>query len=171
MTESGLDNILLDRLEQFLSGSGRGWCFLARHPRNPPGEEAECLDLLFFHRELRCLVAVDLKLGDLLPEHVRQMHSHLGHLSQYLAHPHENVPIGIVLCTGRESEVVRFVIPSDDAHFVTHCQRALPCATDLRQWLREQRERVGQSAALQYRKLIEPVGTEQVRVAAETAIR
>jgi hypothetical protein len=136
MTESELDKILLDRLEQFLSGSECGWCLVARHP---PGPAGECLDLLFFQGELRCLVAVDVKLDDFLPEHLQQMHSHLAHLSQCLEHPYENAPVGILLCTGRESEVVRFVLPSEDAHFVTHCQRTLPCATRLRKLLRELR--------------------------------
>jgi len=113
MTESELDKALLDRLQHFMLGRGHECCFVARRLRVAASEEDESLDLLFFRRDLRCLVAV--------------------------AHADENPPVGILLCAGRETEVVRLVIPSDDECLVSRCQLGLPGANQLRQWLHEER--------------------------------
>jgi hypothetical protein len=171
MTESELDQILLDRLQRFLLEIGCEWCFVAQHPRGVASEAGECLDLLFFHRKLRCLVAVDVKFDDFLTEYTQQMHSYLIHLARYVAHEDENVPIGILLCAGRETEVVRFVMPSDDPGLVSRCQLELPRANHLRQWLQEQRELLMRPAALQCGKPGDRNLAREVLVAPGTRLR
>jgi YhcG PDDEXK nuclease domain len=170
MTESELDKSLLDRLQRFMLGRGHECCFVARQLRIAGSEEDESLDLLFFRRDLRCLVAVDMKLEDLVPEDLRQMHSHLNYLAQHVAHADENPPVGILLCAGRETEVVRLVITSDDECFVSRCQLGLPGANQLRQWLHEERQRITLPGASQCCKSGERSCAGKAAVASRTAL-
>jgi hypothetical protein len=142
MTEYELEQTLLDRLQRFMLDFSGELCFRARQLRLAGNDEGDCLDLLFFHRNLRCLVAMDVKLRELLPEHLRQLHVHLNHLAEYTVYADENPPVGILLCAEQEAEVVRLVMPSNDDAFVSRCQLELPGASQLRQWLHDERGRI-----------------------------
>ena len=100
------------------------------------------IDLLMFHRRLRCLVAVDLKLGAFEPEHTGQLRFYVNYLAEHAAYPDENPPVGILLCTERNAEVVRFATAGDGDIFVSRYQFELPTEDQLRQWLREERDRL-----------------------------
>ena len=68
------------------------------------------IDLLFFHRELRCLVAVDLKIGEFKPDYVGKMQFYLGTLDEQIKLPRENPSVGLILCRSKKENVVRLTI-------------------------------------------------------------
>ena len=142
MTEGGLEQALLNHLQQFMLELGREFCFIGRQFRITIGNRHHYLDLLFFHRRLRCLVAIDLKLGEFLPEHAGQLRFYVNYLAEHVAHPDENPPVGILLCAERDAEVVRFATAGTDDVFVTRYQLELPTAQQLESWLHEQRARM-----------------------------
>lgn len=144
MTESDLEQALIDHLQQFLLELGRDFCFVDRQFRITAGNRHHHLDLLFFHRGLRCLVAIDLKLGEFHPEHAGQLRFYVNYLAEQVAHPDENPPVGILLCAERDAEVVRFATAGDEDLFVTRYQLELPSEEQLQRWLHEERARIEQ---------------------------
>ena len=147
MTEGGLEQALIDHLQQFLLELGRDFCFVARQFRVTAGNRHHYLDLLFFHRRLGCLVAIDLKLGSFHPEHAGQLRFYVNYLAEHETRPGENPPVGILLCAERDAEVVRFATAGDEDLFVTRYQLELPSEDQLRTWLHEERARIEVSAA------------------------
>jgi nuclease YhcG-like protein len=146
MTEYELKQTLLDRLQSFMLERGREYCLIARALRVVGSEAGDSIDLVFFHRNLGCLVAADLKLGEFRSEYLLQLHFHLNYLARRIVRTDENPPVGILLCADPEAEVVRLVMPSNDPHLVCRCQLELPGASQLRKWLHEERGRILQGA-------------------------
>jgi predicted nuclease of restriction endonuclease-like (RecB) superfamily len=121
---------------------GRDFCFVARQFRISSGTRHHYIDLLLFHRRLRCLVAIDLKMGAFQPEHAGQLRFYVNHLAEHVAYPEENPPVGILLCAERDAEVVRFATAGDEDVFVTRYQLELPTESQLKVWLHEERARL-----------------------------
>lgn len=145
MTESDLERALVDHLQQFLFELGRDFCFVARQFRITAANRHHYIDLLLFHRRLRCLVAIDLKLGAFEPEHAGQLRFYVNYLAEHVAYPEENPPVGILLCADRDAEVVRFATAGDGDLFVTRYQLQLPSEEQLKRWLHEERARIEQT--------------------------
>jgi predicted nuclease of restriction endonuclease-like (RecB) superfamily len=143
-SESDLERALVDHLQDFLFEMGRDFCFVARQFRITAGNRHHYIDLLLFHRRLRCLVAIDLKLGAFEPEHAGQLRFYVNYLAEHVAYPEENPPVGILLCAERDAEVVRFATAGDGDLFVTRYQLALPSEEQLKRWLHEERARIEQ---------------------------
>lgn len=139
VTEGALEQALVDNLQQFLLELGRDFCFVARQYRITTANRHHYLDLLFFHRGLRCLVAIDLKLGAFTPEHAGQLRFYVNYLAENMTHPDENPPVGILLCADRDAEVVRLTTAGATDLFVARYQLELPSEEQLKQWLDEQR--------------------------------
>lgn len=100
--EKDLEDAILRELEQFLLELGAGFSFIARQKRIQVDNDDYYLDLLFFNRKLRRLVAVELKLGDFKPADKGQMELYLRWLDKYERQDDENPPIGLVLCAGKK---------------------------------------------------------------------
>ena len=96
-------------LEQFLLELGVGFCFVARQKCITVDEEDFHLDLLFFHRRLKRLIAIELKLGDFKPEHKGQMELYLRWLDKYERRPGEESPMGLILCAGKKQERIELL--------------------------------------------------------------
>lgn len=107
--EKDLEDAIMRDLEQFLLELGGGFCFLERQKRITVDGEDYHLDLLFFHRELNRLVAIDLKLGDFKPEYKGQMELYLRWLNKYEKHPREESPVGLILCAGKRQECIELL--------------------------------------------------------------
>jgi YhcG PDDEXK nuclease domain len=146
MTEYELERTLLDRLQRFMLDFSGEFCLRARQLCVAWNAEGAPLGLLFFHRNLRCLIAIDIKLGEFLPEHLRQLHIHLHHLAENTMYSDGNPPVGILLCAEQDAEVVRLVMPINDDAFASRCQLELPRASQLRQWLHDERGRITERA-------------------------
>ncbi len=104
--EKDLEDAIMRELEQFLLEFGVGFSFLARQKRIVVDNLDYHLDLLFFHRRLRRLVAIELKIGDFKPEYKGQMELYLRWLDKHERQPNEESPIGLILCTGKNHECI-----------------------------------------------------------------
>jgi predicted nuclease of restriction endonuclease-like (RecB) superfamily len=108
-SERDLESALLRELESFLLELGTDFAFLARQKRITIDGQDYYLDLLFFHRRLRRLIAVELKIGDFQAADKGQMELYLRWLAKYEQMPMEEAPIGLILCAGKRSEHVELL--------------------------------------------------------------
>jgi len=107
--EKDLEDAIMRELEQFLLELGTGFSFLGRQKRITIDDENFHIDLLFFHRDLKRLVAIELKLGDFKPEHKGQMELYLRWLEKYERRPGEEPPLGLILCAGKKQERIELL--------------------------------------------------------------
>ena len=107
--EKDLEDAILRELEQFLLELGSGFTFVARQKRIQVDSDDYYIDLLFFHRKLRRLVAIELKLGDFKPADKGQMELYLRWLDKYERQDGEETPIGLILCAGKKHEAVELL--------------------------------------------------------------
>ena len=108
-SEAELEAAILRDLETFLLELGTGFSFVARQKRMQIGSDDYYLDLLFFHRQLRALVAIELKLGRFDARDMGQMELYMRWLNKYERQPGENPPLGMILCTDRNQEQVELL--------------------------------------------------------------
>lgn len=107
--EKDLEAAILANIESFLLELGGGFCFVARQKRISLDDDDFYLDLLFFHRDLRRLIAVELKLDRFRPAHLGQMELYLRWLNKYERRPGEGEPLGIILCAGKKQEQIELL--------------------------------------------------------------
>jgi predicted nuclease of restriction endonuclease-like (RecB) superfamily len=107
--EKDLEDAILRELEQFLLELGVGFTFVARQKRLTIDNDDYYIDLLFYNRKLKRLVAIDLKLGDFRPEFKGQMELYLRWLAKYDQEPDEVPPLGIILCAGKKQEQIELL--------------------------------------------------------------
>lgn len=108
--EADLHQGLLQRLKDFLIELGRDFCFVGSEYPLQVGARDFALDLLFFHRGLNCLVAIELKVGRFEPEYLGKLDFYLEALDRTERKPHENPAIGVLLCASKDSEVVEYAL-------------------------------------------------------------
>ena len=109
-TEADLHRGLLGQLRTFLIELGRDFCFVGSEFPVQVGDRDFALDLLFFHRGLNCLVAIELKVERFEPEHLGKLNFYLEALDRDVRKPHENPAIGVLLCASKDSEVVEYAL-------------------------------------------------------------
>jgi predicted nuclease of restriction endonuclease-like (RecB) superfamily len=107
-SETDLEDALIRHLETFLLELGNDFAFVGRQRRLRIDDEWYRVDLLFFHRRLRCLVILDLKLGRFTHADAGQMHVYLNYAREHWVQPGENPPVGIILCSGKSEALVRY---------------------------------------------------------------
>ncbi|GFM63300.1 hypothetical protein PSCICG_44600 [Pseudomonas cichorii] len=108
--EFDLPKGLLARLKDFLIELGRDFCFVGSEYPLQVGGRDFALDLLFFHRGLNCLVAIELKVGRFEPEYLGKLDFYLEALDRNERKPHENPAIGVLLCASKDDEVVEYAL-------------------------------------------------------------
>jgi predicted nuclease of restriction endonuclease-like (RecB) superfamily len=108
--EADLHQGLLSRLKEFLIELGRDFCFVGSEYPLQVGGRDFALDLLFFHRGLNCLVAIELKVGRFEPEYLGKLGFYLEALDRDERKPHENPAIGVLLCASKDDEVVEYAL-------------------------------------------------------------
>ncbi|MBU4348578.1 DUF1016 domain-containing protein, partial [Patescibacteria group bacterium] len=96
--------------EDFLLELGYGFTFVARQKRLRIGDEWYRIDLLLFHRKLRCLVVIDLKVGKFTHADAGQMNLYLNYVTEHMTLPEENLPVGIILCAEHNDAVVHYAL-------------------------------------------------------------
>lgn len=147
-SESDLEGALVDHLQEFLLELGGDFAFLGRQYRITVGGRHHFIDLLFFHRRLRCLVAIDLKIGAFGHEDAGQMNFYLNYLREKISLADENPPVGIVLCADKDAEEVHYATGNlDHKVFVSRYLTRLPTEQQLRAWLAEERELLARGPA------------------------
>jgi predicted nuclease of restriction endonuclease-like (RecB) superfamily len=109
-SESDLEQALIHHLESFLLELGDDFTFVGRQRRLRIDDEWFRVDLVFFHRRLRCLVLIDLKLDKLTAGDIGQMHLYLNYARAHWTHADENPPVGLILCAEHRAGVARYAL-------------------------------------------------------------
>ncbi|MGE0386215.1 MAG: YhcG family protein [Gammaproteobacteria bacterium] len=137
-SEADLHTGLLRNLGRFIAELGNEFCFIGTEYPVQVGKRDFAIDLLFFHRGLNCLVAIELKVGEFQPEHLGKLEFYLEALDRDVRKPHERPSIGVLLCASRDAEVVEYALSrSVSPTLVAEYQRLLPDKTLLRAKLHE----------------------------------
>jgi len=139
--EKELRKAIIANLRDFILEFGKDFSFVGEEYRVQIGNTDFNIDLLFYNRELSCLVAIELKIGRFKPEHLGQLEFYLEALDRDVKKQNENPSVGLVLCTKKDNEVVEYALsrsmsPALIAEYQTH----LPQKTLLANKLRELRE-------------------------------
>lgn len=108
-SEKDLETSIIVELQRFITEMGSDFAFLSRQKRISIDNRDYYIDLLFYHRRLRCLIAIDLKLGEFEAGYKGQMELYLRYLEKYELAEGENSPIGLILCTGKNEEHIELL--------------------------------------------------------------
>lgn len=109
-SESELEEALIRRLEHFLLELGGDFAFIGRQRRLRVGDAWYRVDLLLFHRRLRCLFIIDLKLTEFTHADAGQMHLYLNYAREHWTLPGENPPVGLILCARKDAVVAHYAL-------------------------------------------------------------
>lgn len=109
-SESDLEEALIRHLEHFLLELGGDFAFVGRQKRLRIGDEWYRVDLVFYHRGLRCLVIIDLKLGKLTHADAGQMHLYLNYAREHWLRTGENPPVGLILCARKNDAIAKYAL-------------------------------------------------------------
>jgi predicted nuclease of restriction endonuclease-like (RecB) superfamily len=148
-SEGDLEEALIQHLETFLLELGAGFTFVARQKRIRIGDEWYRIDLLLFHRRLKCLVVIDLKIGKFTHADAGQMSLYLTYAREHLMEPDENEPVGLILCSQKNDAVVHYAMGSIRAKvFASQYLTALPDPETLRREIVETKHALETRAAI-----------------------
>jgi predicted nuclease of restriction endonuclease-like (RecB) superfamily len=131
--EGELEEAIVRHLEAFLLELGRGFTFVSRQQKVRIDAQWYKIDLLLFHRRLRCLVVIDLKIGPFSHADAGQMNLYLNYAKEHLTEPGENPPVGLILCSEKSDTVVRYAMGGINARvFASKYLTDLPAEDELR---------------------------------------
>ncbi len=142
-SEDELETALLDHVQRFLLELGRGFCFEARQFRMTEGRKHHRVDLVFYHRLLRCHVLIDLKIRAFRPADAGQMNFYVNWFKAHMMAEGDNPPVGILLCSDRDGAEVEFATAGmDQKLFVSRYLTALPSVEQLKAFLERDRAEI-----------------------------
>jgi predicted nuclease of restriction endonuclease-like (RecB) superfamily len=125
--ENELEQALINHLQQFIIELGNGFCFEARQKRILIGDEYFFVDLVFYHRILKCHVLVELKTNKAKYEHIGQLRTYLSYYKKNITQPNDNPPVGILLVTDQNKTLVEYAVAESDKEiFVSKYLLQLP---------------------------------------------
>ncbi len=144
MAESDLEDALLDRLQDFLLELGHGFCFEARQKRILIGDEHFFIDLVFYHRILKCHVLVELKTDAFRHEHLGQLNTYVAYYKKHQMTPGDQPPIGILLCTRKNDALVEFALGDlNNQVFVSRYAVELPGKEEMERFITQISQEAG----------------------------
>ncbi|MBL7727441.1 MAG: DUF1016 family protein [Dinghuibacter sp.] len=133
-TENDFETAIINKIEEFLREMGKGFLFVARQHRIPVEEDEHRIDLVFYHRILRCFVLIDLKMGNLTAQDIGQMQLYVGYYDSEVRAKGENPTIGIVLCKNKKESIVKYTLPKNNKQiFASRYKMYLPDKNDFQQ--------------------------------------
>jgi predicted nuclease of restriction endonuclease-like (RecB) superfamily len=139
MGESHLEDQLLDKLHDFLLELGHGFCFEARQKRIPIGDSHNFVDLVFYHRILKCHVLVELKVAAFSHENIGQLNTYVSWYRKNMMTEGDNPPVGILLCTQKDHALVEYALAGiDNGLFVSKYLLELPKKEEIQRFIEEQ---------------------------------
>lgn len=139
MSESHLEQQLIDKLQEFLLELGHGFCFEARQKRILIGDEYFFVDVVFYHRILKCHVLVELKLERFSHENLGQLNTYVSWYRANMMSEGDNPPIGILLCTDQNHSLAEYALAGmDNQLFIAKYQLELPKKEDMQRFIDEQ---------------------------------
>ncbi len=142
-SESDLEQAIITHLQKFLMELGRGFCFEARQKRITFGNKHYRIDLVFYHRILKCHVLIDLKMGDFDHSDAGQMNLYLNYFRENEMTECDNPPVGIILCAQKDAALVHYATGNlSHSIFVSKYLVNFPTEEALKQIVREEQERL-----------------------------
>ena len=136
LSESDLEDQLLGNLQEFLLELGHGFCFEARQKRILIGDTQFYIDLVFYHRVLKCHVLIELKVAEFNHENFGQLNTYVSWYRANEMREGDNPPIGILLCTGKDSTLVEYALAGMDNNlFVSKYLLELPSKEEMQAFL------------------------------------
>ena len=145
MAESDLEDALLDRLQEFLLELGHGFCFEARQKRVLIGDEHFFIDLVFYHRVLKCHILVELKTDAFQHEHLGQLNTYVAYYKKHQMTAGDQPPIGILLCTRKNDALVEFALGDlSNQVFVSRYAVELPKKEEMERFIAQLTREAGQ---------------------------
>ena len=143
LLESGLEQALMDKLQQFLLELGKGFAFVARQQRISTESKDFYVDLVFYNYLLKCFVLIDLKTGELTHQDVGQMDMYVRMYDDLRRGEGDNPTVGILLCGSKDKSVVRYsVLNGSEQLFASKYRLVLPSEEELRLELQRDREEI-----------------------------
>lgn len=134
--EGDLEQAILDNIQAFLLEMGQGFCFEARQKRILVDEDYFSIDLVFYHRILKCHVIVELKTDRFRHEYASQLNLYLNYYKSEVMQPDDNPPIGLLLCTDHGETIVKYATAGMDEHlFVRKYMIRLPSEEEIKAYL------------------------------------
>jgi len=139
MPESDFEQALLDKMQEFLLELGTGFCFEARQQRILIGDEHFFVDLVFYHRILKCHVLLELKTEPFSHEAIGQLNAYVSWYQANVMNDGDNPPVGILLCTRKNHALVQYALAGmTNQLFVSKYQLELPSKEQMQRFLDEQ---------------------------------
>lgn len=136
MGESDLEDGLLDKLQAFLLELGHGFCFEARQKRILIGDTHGFIDLVFYHRILKCHVLIELKVDAFNHEHLGQLNTYVSWYKRNMMTAGDNPPVGLLLCTRKDHTLVEYALADlPNQLFVSKYQLELPSKERIREFI------------------------------------
>lgn len=137
--ESDLEKALLDNLQDFILELGRGFCFEARQKRITIGGEYFFIDLVFYHRILKCHVLIELKVEEFNHVNISQLNTYLNYYKKNEMQADDSPPVGILLCTDKNQSLVEYATAGIDNNlFISKYQVALPAKEELQKFIEDE---------------------------------
>lgn len=138
LEESELEKALMYNLQQFLLELGYGFCFEARQKRILIDDEYFYIDLVFYHRILKCHILIELKSEAFNHENIGQLNVYLQYFKDKMMHLGDKPPIGILLCTKSKPQMVRYSLANKDNLMINDYKLQLPSADELQRFIESQ---------------------------------
>jgi predicted nuclease of restriction endonuclease-like (RecB) superfamily len=139
LEEKELETALLNHLQGFIIELGNGFCFEARQKRILIDDEYFFIDLVFYHRILKCHILLELKIDKFKHEHLSQLNSYVSYFREEVKRPDDNDPIGILLCTEKGKKIVEYALNGmDEQLFVSKYLLELPDKKQLAQFVEQE---------------------------------
>ena len=137
--ESDLEQALIDNLEEFLLELGHGFCFEAKQKRILIGEKYYFIDLVFYHRVLKCHVLIDLKMKAVEHENIGQLKTYINYYKKNIMLPADNPPVALLLVTENDKALVEYAVADTDMQlFVSKYMLELPSTQQLADFIRKE---------------------------------
>lgn len=137
-SESDLEKAIIDNLQLFLLELGKGFAFIGRQQRITLNNRHYYIDLVFYHVKLKCYVLIDLKIGEVVHEHIGQMKLYLGYYSKEVNEKADNPPIGLILSEEKDDIMVEYAMLNDSSKLVvSKYQLYLPNIDQLKRRVKE----------------------------------
>lgn len=139
MYETDVEDAILDNLQEFLLELGHGFCFEARQKRILIGDGHYFIDLVFYHRILKCHVLVELKLAEFSHENIGQLNTYVSWYRKNMMTEGDNPPVGILLCTQKDHALVEYALAGiDNGIFVSKYLLELPKKEEMQRFIEAQ---------------------------------
>jgi len=136
VNEATVASALLQQLNAFFLEMGRGFCFEASNKKILIGDQFFFIDLVLYHRILKCNFLIDLKINELHHEHVSQLNTYVNYYKKNEMHTGDNPPVGLLLCTEKNQALAEYALGGmDNKLFVSKYKLELPSKTEIKAFI------------------------------------